>query len=180
MSLFKNIKRIRISFRHCLLFLFFLLITDCSKITSPSARENPTNALERARKNVNEGKGMSIGNILKKNKSTNYEFSTSNPMWRASLEVLDFLPLTVVDYAGGIIITDWYGDENSKNESLKITLRFLSNEVRSDSLKIIVHKKNCSINTNCTIKIINSIIAEELARSVLKKAAILEKDLKKK
>jgi len=100
-------------------------------------------------------------------------------MWRASLEVLDFLPLSVVDYSGGIIISDWYGDENSKNESLKITLRFLSNEVRSDSLKIIVHKKNCSINTNCTIKIINSLIAEELTISVLKKAAILSKDSKK-
>jgi hypothetical protein len=179
MDILNNIKKFRISFRHCILPFLFLLIADCSKITSPSSRDNPTNALERARKNVNEGKGMSIGNMLKRDKSTNYEFSTSNPMWRASLEVLDFLPLSVVDYSGGIIISDWYGDENSKNESLKITLRFLSNEVRSDSLKIIVHKKNCSINTNCTIKIINSLIAEELTISVLKKAAILSKDSKK-
>ena len=61
-------------------------------------------------------------------------------MWRASLEILDFLPLTTVDYSGGMIITDWYS-ENSSNESIKITVRFLANEVRADSLKIIVHKK---------------------------------------
>jgi hypothetical protein len=68
--------------------------------------------------------------------------ATSNPMWRASLEILDFLPLTTVDYSGGIIITDWYSD-NGNNDSIKITVRFLSNEIRSDNLKIIVHKKNC-------------------------------------
>jgi hypothetical protein len=180
MNILKNIKKIRISFRHFFICFLFLLITDCSKITSPSSRENPTNALERARKNIDEGKGISVGGLLNRNKSTNFEFSTSNPMWRASLEVLDFLPLSVVDYAGGIIISDWYGDVNSKNESLKITLRFLSNEVRSDSLKIIVHKKNCNINTNCTVKIINSTISEELTISVLKKAALLDKEKKKK
>ena len=58
--------------------------------------------------------------------STNYEFSTSNPMWRASLEVLDFLPLATVDYSGGVIISDWYTD-NDPNEALKITVRFLDN-----------------------------------------------------
>ncbi len=33
-------------------------------------------------------------------------------LWRASLEILDFIPLTTVDYSGGIIITDWYNDKN--------------------------------------------------------------------
>ena len=75
-------------------------------------------------------------------KSTNYEFSTSNPLWRASLEIIDFMPLTTVDYSGGIIITDWYSDGQNFDESIKITVRFMSNEVRSDSVKIIVHNKN--------------------------------------
>ena len=99
-------------------------------------------------------------------------------MWRASLETLDFLPLTVVDYSGGVIITDWYGE--NQNESLKITLRFLSNEIRTDSLRITVHQKSCSINSNCKIKILKSKIEEELIVSIIKKAAILEKDSKKK
>ena len=95
-------------------------------------------------KNVEEGRGASIKRNIGNRGKTNYEFSTSNPMWRASLEILDFLPLTTVDYSGGMIITDWYSDNSKFNESIKITIRFLSNEVRSDSLKIIVHKKNCS------------------------------------
>ena len=143
------------------------------------ARKNPTNALERARKNVEEGKGTSLGGLIG-NRGTNYEFSSSNPLWRASLEILDFLPLNTVDYSGGMIISDWYSD-SSNNESLKITIRFLSNEVRSESVKIIVHKKNCSSNQNCKIVLMNnSTLVNELRSSIMRKAAILEKDTKKK
>jgi len=89
------------------------------------------------------------------------------------------LPLTTVDYSGGIIITDWYSDASSSNESIKITVRFLSNEVRSDSLKVVVHKKSCNVNNNCTVNKIDSKIQEELIMSVIKKAAIYEKNKKK-
>ena len=111
---------------------------------------------------------------------TTYEFSTSNPLWRASLETLDFLPLSTVDYSGGIIITDWYS-ENNNQESIKITVRFLSNEIRSDSVKIIVHKKNCSKNLICSTNIVsNNIISDELRASILKKASLFEKESKVK
>ena len=111
--------------------------------------------------------------------STTYQFSTSNEMWRASLNLLDTLPLTTVDYSGGIIITDWYSDNTSKRESIKITVRFLSNEIRSDSLKIVVHKKNCK-NDVCSVKKIKSKIEEELRASILKNATALKKISKKK
>ena len=156
-----------------LLFAAPFFLTNCSKFKPTNARETPTNALERARKNVEEGRGVSIGGALNRNKNTTYEFSTSNPLWRASLEALDFLPLSVVDYSGGIIVTDWYGDEI--NESIKITIRFLSNEIAANSLKIIVHKKNCPINSNCSVNILNSKINNELLASIVKKAAVLEK-----
>ena len=114
------------------------------------------------------------------NKSTTYQFSTSNPLWRASLEIIDFMPLTTVDYSGGIIITDWYSDSQDLGESIKITLRFLSNKIRSDSLKIIVHNKKCKSNQNCQINEINSNIKFELQRSILSKAVKLEKEIKNK
>jgi len=79
-----------------------------------------------------------------------------------------------------MIISDWYSD-SVNNESLKITIRFLSNEVRSDSLKIIVHKKDCGSNQNCKITLLgNSTIVNELRSSIVRKAAILEKEDKKK
>jgi len=144
------------------------------------ARNVPTNAQERARKNIEEGRGASITGLLKR--GTNYEFSTSNPMWRASLEILDFIPMTTVDYAGGMIISDWYSDSNKFNESIKITLRFLSNEIRSDSLKIIIHKKDCSSDQSCKITLLtNSKIDQELRTSILREASLLvEQDKKKK
>lgn len=154
-----------------------IMLSSCIKLDPKSTREYPTNAKERARKNIEEGRGVSIGNILG-NKSNTYEFSTSNPMWRASLDILDFLPLSTVDYSGGLIITDWYNDSYNKDESIKITIQFLSNEVRADSLKIIVHKKNCPINKNCTIDLLDTKIKEQLTIEILKKAALLEKKAK--
>ena len=94
----------------------------------------PDTAKAKARKNIEEGRGVTLGNVLNRKGNTNYEFSTSNPMWRASLEILDFLPISTVDYSGGMIISDWYSENNVSNDSIKITIRFLSNEIRTDSL----------------------------------------------
>lgn len=169
--LYKNLKYILIVF-------VFFNFQQCGIYKKTNSRDISTNANERARKAVQEGRGVGIGSILK-GRGTNYEFSSSNPMWRASLEILDFLPLTVVDYSGGMLITDWYNDEANSNNSLKITLRFLSNEIRSDSIKIIVHEKKCKQN-NCTVRILDSRIQEELLTSIIKKAAILDRESKKK
>ena len=159
-----------------------LFLTSCEafKPKKVNTREVPINAEERARKNIKEGRGVSLKGIMGGGGSTNYEFSTSNPLWRASLEILDFLPLTTVDYSGGMIITDWYS-ESSSNDSIKITVRFLGNEVRTENLKIIVHKKICSTGTSCKTSLINSgRINEELLASIITKAALLEKEDKKK
>tara|TARA_X000000950_G_C13649122_1_gene550884 strand:- start:114 stop:683 length:570 start_codon:yes stop_codon:yes gene_type:complete len=170
-------------------FKFFLIlplifITSCAvpealkpKKVDPST---PVNADERARKNIEEGRGISLKGAVSGRKGTNYEFSTSNPLWRASLETIDFMPLTTVDYSGGIIITDWYSDTGNPNEALKITLRFLSNEIQSNSIKVIVHNKNCSPTENCTISEIESNIKFELQKAILSKAATLEKEAKNK
>tara|TARA_Y100000817_G_scaffold139213_1_gene109183 strand:+ start:384 stop:902 length:519 start_codon:yes stop_codon:yes gene_type:complete len=140
-------------------------------------RNVPTDARERARKNVEEGRGVTLGNLG--NRKTTYQFSSSNPMWRASLEVLDFIPLTTVDYSGGVIITDWYND-NAGNDAIKVTVRFLSNEVRTNSIKVVVHKKTCDNNQNCATNKIDSKIEEELVTSILKLAAKFEKETKTK
>ena len=163
-------------------FFIFLLLNNCGGLSKTDTRKVPVNAQETARKKVEEGRAAGLGTILGRDGSTNYEFSTSNPMWRASLEILDFIPMTTVDYAGGMIISDWYSDNTgSSNESIKITIRFLSNEIRSDSIKIIVHKKKClSAQTCTTAQQKNSKIIEELRRSILAKAVIFEKNKKKK
>ena len=109
-------------------------LSSCIKFKKVDTRKTPINAQERAKLNVKEGRGLSLKNMVgNKRGNTNFEFSTSNPMWRASLETLDFLPLVTVDYSGGIIITDWYSDQQNSNDAIKITLRFLSNEVNAFS-----------------------------------------------
>ena len=167
-------------FVFCILSSLILLITGCSK--TPMDANRPIQAEEKRKRNISEGRGVSIGGLTKGMRGTNYEFSTSNPMWRASLETLDFLPLTTVDYSGGMIITDWYSDTSTGGvDSIKISIRFLANEVRSESLKVTVHKKTCSTNLNCKITLLNKTkIKEELHTTILRKAALLEKDSKKK
>jgi len=161
-------------------FFLFLSLTSCGIYKKVDSREISVDGMERAKQNVKTGRGVSLGSLRGRNNSgTNYEFSTSNPMWRASLDVLDFLPLSTVDYSGGLIITDWYSDANNQNEALKITVRFLSNEVRSDSLKITVRQKKCLTPTNCPVKKLKSKIEGDLRRSILSKAATLEKQVKK-
>ena len=133
--------------------LFFtiicLFVTSCQafKPKKVDTRERSTNAQERARKNVEEGKGTSLGGLLGVGKTT-YEFSTSNPMWRASLEILDFLPLTTVDYSGGIIVT--VGILKIINDAVKISV-ILGNEIRTENIKVIVHKKICQDISNCRV-----------------------------
>ncbi len=160
-------------------FFLFSSIVSCGGFQKVDTRKVPISGPERAKKNIKEGRGVSLGSAISKSRSTNYEFSTSNPMWRATLDILDFLPLSTVDYSGGVIISDWYTDNADKNQALKITVRFLSNTVQSNSIKITVHKKQCSVNQTCNVELFKSRIQEELTASILKEAAILEKQQKK-
>jgi hypothetical protein len=163
--------------------ILFLFLSSCGGAFKPKkvdTRKVPIKAEDRARKNINEGRSASLKDLVGGARgSTNYEFSTSNPMWRASLEILDFLPLSTVDYSGGLIISDWYSD-GSTNESIKITVRFLGNQVSSENIKIAVHKKVCN-NNNCKVNMLNkSKISDELKITIIRKAALLQKDSKKK
>ena len=163
-------------------FLILLILSSCGgfKLPKPGdARKSSPSGKERARKNIEEGRGISIGGALGGRKTT-YEFSTSNPMWQATFDVIDFMPLVTVDYAGGMIITDWYADANTTNDSLKFTIRFLSNEVRPDSLKIIIHKKTCKTQSNCIVQKIASKLEDTIRSQIITKAAALEAASKKK
>ncbi len=84
-----------------------------------------------------------------KDRNTNFDFGTSNVLWRASLKTLDFIPLATVDYSGGIIITDWYSEGKLNKEQIKIQIRFVSTELRSESIQVISYKKICETNNEC-------------------------------
>ena len=156
--------------------IIFGFVYSCGIYQPSDARKVSPNSKERVKKNLEEGKGISLKGLAGGGKGgTNYQFASSNPMWRATLEILDFLPLANVDYSGGIITTDWYNEGNTSDESIKITVRFLTNEIRSDGIRIIVHKKLCNIQQVCTVKKITSVLEQELQVAILKKAILFEK-----
>ena len=162
------------------LFLLSLasIIVSCGPLKPKytDLRKIPGNPKDKREKNIREGRGFRAMGILEKKGSGSFEFASSNVMWRATLDLLDFTPLSNVDYSGGIIITDWFS-ESSDQDPIKITIRFLSNEVRADGLKVIIHKKICKKinNDDCKIVKIESTLGQEIKLAILKKAAIIKR-----
>ncbi len=158
--------------------LIFITQTGCEalKPKKVSAKDFPPDPRKRVEKNINEGRGFRVMGDSKT--GTNYEFASANPLWRATLDTLDFMPLASANYSGGIVITDWYSENNSPNESVKISVRFLTNEIRSDALDINVYLKKCSENlTNCSISKNNNDLIADLNLSILKKATKYQKEI---
>jgi len=162
------------------LFLIATLLTQTAcqalKPKKVDAREFPPDPRERVKKNIEEGRGF---RLMGGDKSgTNYEFASANPLWRATLDTLDFMPLVSANYSGGIVVTDWYSENNTPNESVKISVRFLTNEIRSDALDINVFLKKCSENlTSCSISKNNNDLVADLNLNILKKATKYQKDV---
>ena len=167
------------------LFIGFFVLTSCKgleNLPGGNARENPPDPKERVKKNLEEGKGFRLDNALKggNGKGGDFMFASANELWRASLDTIDFMPLSSVNYSGGIIITDWYSEGNNLDESVKISIRFLSNEVRVDALDIKIFYKKCNQEANCRISQKTGSLTAELKKKILSKATIYKKQNKDK
>ena len=168
-----KIKLLRvITTRVIVIFIGLTLIASCGIYKKTDARKIPMKASDRAKKNIEEGRGYKLFDS-NRNKAGVFEFANSNGLWRASLDVIDFMPLSSVNYSGGIIITDWYSENKSPNESIKISIRFLTNEIRSDSLDIKTFNRKCDNGSfNCQFSDSNEVLVAELKKEILKKAAL--------
>ena len=160
--------------------LILIALSSCG--TGGDARKNPPQPELRVKRNLEEGRGFTVDNMLKnrKKRGGDFEFASSNELWRASLDTIDFMPLSSVNYSGGIIITDWYSDDTNLDESVKISIRFLTNEVRADALNIKVFYKKCNQVMNCKISQKKGTLVTELKRKILNKAATYKKEKKDK
>ncbi len=151
----------------------FFILAGCKngKLPGSDARKIPYSAEERVKRNIEQGKGFRVSNLMKKKGGGDFEFASSNELWRASLDVIDFMPLASANYSGGMIITDWYADSQNSDESIKLTIRFLTNEVRSDASDIKIFYKKCKEVNRCVISEKSGPLAKELKKEILKIAA---------
>ena len=157
------------------IFTLFLL-NSCGLYKRSDVKDNPINVDERVKRNIQEGRGIRFGKGA--TRGGDFDFASSNPLWRSAVNVLDFVPLTNASYSGGIIITEWFSAENNTESTireLKITVQFMSNEIRADAIKVLVFEKSC-IQNNCKTKKIKSKLESELKLAILKKAALFERD----
>ena len=164
-----------------LLLQLIVSLTSCGplKYKKTDARKISPNPEERVKKNLEEGRGLKLFGGENKG-GTNYEFASSNELWRATLDTIDFMPLTTANYSGGIIVTDWYSGDQNSNENLKITVRFLTNEIRSDALDLKIFYKNCDSSNRCSIDERKGSLVNELKKEILKKATLYKQEIKDK
>ena len=164
-----------------LLLIFAINLTSCGIYKRSDIKDNPVNVNERVDKNIKEGRGIRFGKLGKNSGGGVFDFASSNAMWQASMELLDFVTLASASYSGGIIITDWFNDSSSKDDirDIKITVKFLTNEIRSDGLRITVHERICKKNlpSSCGINKVDSKISSELKFAILKKATKIKKNI---
>ena len=157
----------------CLLGVF---LNSCNgKLPGGDARKFPDDPKLRVKKNLEEGRGFRLNTVLKP-KGGVFDFASSNELWRASLDAIDFMPLVSANYSGGIIITDWYSSDVNSNESIKITIRFLTNEIRSDALDIKIFTNKCDLQNKCIVTLGSEKLIATLTKEILKKATIYEKE----
>jgi len=163
-----------------ILFISILFLNSCGKDFDKS--KNIPDPKERVKKNLEEGKGFRLSTKLKglRKGSGEFEFASSNPLWRASLDIIDFMPLATANYSGGIIVTDWYSDDVNSNESLKVTIRFLTNEIRSDAIDLKIFYKICKSENSCSVTEKTGNLVNEFKKEILKQAAVYEKVKKDK
>ena len=159
--------------------LSMFLLNSCGIYKRSDIKDNPVNDADKRAKNINEGRGFSLGG-LGKSKSGKFDFASSNSMWRSAIETLDFVPLSSADYGGGIIISDWYSNEENSLESYKITVVFLSNEIRADGIDVKIHKKKCNNNNSCKVVEQTSSLNTEIKLAILKRAAKIKIEDRKK
>jgi len=173
----KNIKKL------IFLGIVSLLISACNgKLPGGDARKFPADPKKRVAKNLAEGRGVTLNQVFSNNQKAGvFEFASSNELWRASLDVIDFIPLSSVNYSGGVIISDWYSSKKNSKESIKVSIRFLTNEIRSDALDIKVFNRKCNVSLiDCKITEDDGILVTELKKEILKKAKLYEIENKNK
>ena len=157
--------------------IFLLAGCKNGKLPGADARKIPYDPKERVKRNLEQGKGFRLDNLIQGNqRGGDFQFASSNELWRASLDVIDFMPLASANYSGGMIITDWYIDSNNPNESIKITIRFLTNEIRSDSLNIKIFYKTCTDFNKCLVNEKSGPLSKELKKEILKLATKYKKE----
>ena len=92
-------------------FIIIIGLNSCGLYKRSDVKDNPVNVDQRVKKNIQEGRGFRFGKGA--TRGGNFDFASSNPLWRSAVDVLDFVPLTNASYSGGIIITEWFSSEKN-------------------------------------------------------------------
>jgi hypothetical protein len=157
--------------RKLTLIIFIFVISSCSNnntVTNPITGEKPSPGIF----SKDSSKGISLNDIVNPQNKDGISVNVNGFLWRASLNVLSIAPLISTDALGGTIITDWYVNENIKNQRIKMTAFIKTRELRSDGIKVKVHIQNFE-NDNWSNTFTNKNLETKIENQILNEARIL-------
>tara|TARA_B100000900_G_scaffold250785_1_gene213670 strand:- start:1857 stop:2405 length:549 start_codon:yes stop_codon:yes gene_type:complete len=148
------------------LIIMIILISSCS--TNPSSTNISSKEKTPGLFTKDSKKGISLSDILNPDRDSNSSVNINGYLWRATLNVLSFMPLISSDAFGGVIVTDWYVKKNIKDKRMKITAYIKTSELRSNGIEVKVHVQklidnvwsDTVIDNNLASKIENNILSE--------------------
>lgn len=179
----------KLQFLNIILFTL-LFLQSCSTFSSKKEESEAVKTVigdnkKRLEPNLKERAEKFEGEMIfggKKKQNNTFDFATSNVLWRASIEALDFIPLANASYSGGVIVTDWYSPSLTSNEQVKIEVNFLSSDLKPSSINVKSFKKTCENNTlKCKTISGDKNFNEKIKSSIFNKARELniQKETKK-
>jgi hypothetical protein len=121
--------------------LFFLpllaLTLGCSAVETPSPTidEGPVSII------TGKSGGTKLSEFFGKTQQSD-GMPVNALLWRASLDVVSFVPLGDIDTFGGSIVTDWYSLPKNTSQRIKIAVFIVGRELRSDAVSARVYVQN--------------------------------------
>jgi len=143
----------------------FAVLPSCKPEIDPvtgKRKEYEPNVDKRTRKSVDEKGSVIFGGGKPKDTLAN-----TNILWDASLQTLDFVPLAVASYNGGIISTEWYGNQKEK---IKFEITFKSSEISPSSFEVKSFKQVCAQVNNCVTNKGSSELNSQIKNKIIEKA----------
>ncbi len=154
-----------------------LLLTACGGGTAPEDVDMPEYPVSSERERelkrgrlTGEGGLKLFGNGDDDSNGGNSPIGVNSFLWRATLDTLTFMPINSADPFGGVILTDWYEDPKTPGERYKVTALILDRNLRTDAIKVTVHKQQKDANGNWRDLPKNETLGRKLEDTILTRA----------
>jgi len=156
-----------------ILFVTFAFNANAESKYPKSARDKRDEKIGSVLDNKDSSGGFTLFGGGKNSGTSAQGIGANVHLWKASLEVVSFMPISISDSAGGVITTEWSEDLDHPGERYKINVLIKSSDLKAHSLKVTVFKQTLRDNIWRDVKP-NAQLAQDIEDKILTKARSLK------